>query len=82
MSSVNATSSYCIYEQCRTCEQYSIREQCQISFYTPPKVFDRCEFKNTICFTIHILVSCEMGKISLKYIKYLNYNKSLMDLNM
>lgn len=38
-------------------------------------VFDCSEFKNTIRFVVRLLISCEMAKISLKHIKYLNYNK-------
>ena len=50
--------------------------QYQICFYVPPRVFDYSELANVICFTIRLLVSHEIAKISLKYIKYLNYNQT------
>ena len=56
-SSVNATSSFRMCEQCheqcheqyRTCEQCRTCEQLHFFFYTPPKVFDCLEFKSDVC---------------------------------
>ena len=46
------------------------------NLYTLPKVFSYSKFRNTVCFSVRFLNNCEITKMSLKYIKYSNYNKT------
>ena len=51
-------------------------EQYRIPFYTSLKIFDLSKFKNAFRFVVWLVVSGEMAKLYLIYIKYLNHNKT------